>query len=406
MACKPCKEKSPCEELDLGCVPKVKDTCVELNKLIEGLPLPLGTDYNTVVTYLLGLINNIEVGESTGIDHITSSLTGNTTTVYLWADSAEEELIGSFVVTNGTDGSDGADGADGQTIDHTSFTSSSLGGVAGQQGAVDTYTVWGDSGETLNLGTFTVYNGADGLDATESTSTKFFFGTNLENPNDATAGTPLIDYSSTVVYNTTTIIPPTKSVYFNTNTKEIWTFNGTTWDNTTSIGNHLLRTEFDLIYGDALPGNETLLHSFTLPTNIEVGERIRARYIGSIKHGTYLIWRVYDGVSEDDLGKIVEGVEGQWNGDIETALLEVQIDITRKSDTKYYSSIFGGLRLLTISNQGVLHTLPGLYIPLINNLQIPADTTTPMTIRLYGYNTISQANTINLQEISFEKIKY
>lgn len=403
MACKPCKEKSPCEELDLGCVSKVKDTCVELNKLIEGLPLPLGTDYNTVVTYLLGLINNIEAGESTGIEHITSSLTETTTTVYLWADSAEEELIGSFTVTNGIDGDDGADG---QTIDHTSFTSSSLGGVAGQQGATDTYTVWGDSGETLNLGTFTVYNGADGLDATESTSTKFFFGTNLENPNDATVGTPLVDYSGTIIYNTTTTIPPTKSVYFNTDTKEIWTFNGTTWDNTTSIGNHLLNTEFDLIYGDTLPTNETLLHSYVLPTNIEVGERVKARYIGEIKYNTYLRWDIYDGVTEDTVGKITEGVEGQWNEDIETAFLELEINVVRKDDSTYYTSTFGGLRLDPTGNDTVLHTQLGLYIPLLNNLQLTADTTTPMTLRLYGYNTNSSANTINLQEISFEKIKY
>ena len=276
---------------------------------------------------------------------------------------------------------------------------------AGPQGPQGIQGIKGDTGEQGIQGE-TGPQGIPGVDATESNSTKFYFGTNYEDPNDATELTPLIDYLGVIIYDNTTIIPPEKTVFFNTNTKEIWTFNGTTWDNTTSIGNHLLRTEFDLIYGDTLPTNETLLHTYVLPTNIEVGERIRARYIGSIKHGTHLVWRVYDGVSEDNLGKIVEGVEGQWNKDIKTALLEVQIDITRKSDTKYYSSIFGGLRLLTISNQGVLHPLPGLYIPLINNLQIPADTTTPMTIRLYGYNTISQANTINLQEISFEKIKY
>jgi len=275
-------------------------------------------------------------------------------------------------------------------------------GPAGPQGLQGIQGIQGPQGTQGETGP----QGIPGVDATESNSTKFYFGTNYEDPNEATELTPLIDYLGVIIYDNTTIMPPEKTVFFNTNTKEIWTFNGTTWDNTTSIGNHLLRTEFDLIYGDALPANETLLHTYVLPTNIEVGERIRARYIGSIKHGTYLIWRVYDGVSEDDLGKIVEGVEGQWVKGIIEALIEVQIDITRKSDTKYYSSIFGGLRLLTISNQGVLHPMPGLYIPLINNLQIPADTTTPMTIRLYGYNTISQANTINLQEISFEKIKY
>jgi hypothetical protein len=64
--------------------------------------------------------------------------------------------------TDGADGQDGQDGADGQGIDHVSFTSSTGGGGAGQEGETDTYTVWGDVGETINLGTFLVYNGADG----------------------------------------------------------------------------------------------------------------------------------------------------------------------------------------------------------------------------------------------------
>jgi hypothetical protein len=62
----------------------------------------------------------------------------------------------NFLVTNG------ADGADGQDIDHTSFTSSTGGGGAGVAGETDTYTVWGDVGETINLGTFEVYNGDNG----------------------------------------------------------------------------------------------------------------------------------------------------------------------------------------------------------------------------------------------------
>jgi hypothetical protein len=74
-------------------------------------------------------------------------------------------------VCDGADGATGATGAtgpagpagaDGQGIDHVSFTSSTGGGGAGQAGETDTYTVWGDVGETINLGTFLVYNGANG----------------------------------------------------------------------------------------------------------------------------------------------------------------------------------------------------------------------------------------------------
>lgn len=57
----------------------------------------------------------------------------------------------------GNDGADGINGTDGQGIDHVSRTAGD-----GSPGTTDTYTVWGDVGETINLGTFTVYNGADG----------------------------------------------------------------------------------------------------------------------------------------------------------------------------------------------------------------------------------------------------
>jgi hypothetical protein len=57
--------------------------------------------------------------------------------------------------------SDGADGADGQGVDHVSFQSSSIGDEPALPGATDTYVVWGDAGETVNLGTFEVYNGTN-----------------------------------------------------------------------------------------------------------------------------------------------------------------------------------------------------------------------------------------------------
>jgi hypothetical protein len=69
------------------------------------------------------------------------------------------------------EGLDGIDGVDGQTIDHTSFTGEE--GTEGGQGQLSEYTVWGDEEETINLGTFIVYNGIDGrdVDHTSFTST-------------------------------------------------------------------------------------------------------------------------------------------------------------------------------------------------------------------------------------------
>ena len=69
-----------------------------------------------------------------------------------------DALISQSTVCNG------ADGAPGQSIDHTSFTSAtgSPSTTPNKPGETDTYTVWGDVGETINLGTFDVYNGDNG----------------------------------------------------------------------------------------------------------------------------------------------------------------------------------------------------------------------------------------------------
>lgn len=58
----------------------------------------------------------------------------------------------TFTVTNGVDG---------LGVDHIAKTSGT-----GAAGTVDVYTVWGDVAETINLGTFTVYNGYDGIAST------------------------------------------------------------------------------------------------------------------------------------------------------------------------------------------------------------------------------------------------
>lgn len=56
-----------------------------------------------------------------------------------------------------------------KSVDHTSFTSSTgtPSNISKQQGEVDTYTVWGDLSETINLGTFGVYNGIDGINGVD-----------------------------------------------------------------------------------------------------------------------------------------------------------------------------------------------------------------------------------------------
>lgn len=104
-----------------------------------------------------------------GIDHVSYTPSsvgdvpgqpGQTDTYTMWGDVAETINLGIFIVYNGIDG---------VGIDHVSFTSTTGPEVgAGESGQTDTYTMWADAGETISLGTFVVYNGTDGLDSYDS----------------------------------------------------------------------------------------------------------------------------------------------------------------------------------------------------------------------------------------------
>ena len=77
----------------------------------------------------------------------------------------------NLVLLEDLKGDTGETGAAGQSIHHTSFTSTTaISGFPNEPGETDTYTVWGDEEETINLGTFTVYNGDDGEDGTNGTN--------------------------------------------------------------------------------------------------------------------------------------------------------------------------------------------------------------------------------------------
>jgi len=59
----------------------------------------------------------------------------------------------------------GPQGIKGDSIDHTTRTAGN-----GAAGTTDTYTMWGDVAETINMGTFTIYNGANGAGDLVSTN--------------------------------------------------------------------------------------------------------------------------------------------------------------------------------------------------------------------------------------------
>lgn len=108
--------------------------------------------YNNVT----GVINISNANQS--VDHISLTNTSGLVKTYtLWADSSETINLGSFFVTdgqNGTNGINGINGANGIGVDHASLTNTN--------GLVKTYTLWGDVLETINLGTFIVTDGAKG----------------------------------------------------------------------------------------------------------------------------------------------------------------------------------------------------------------------------------------------------
>ena len=98
--------------------------------------------------------------EGVGIDEITwtsnseSQPQGTPGTIDTYTIYYTDESTNTYTVGNGDNG---------QGVDHTAFDSTTNpGGTPGAAGYTDTYIVWGDEDETIDLGSFIVYNGADG----------------------------------------------------------------------------------------------------------------------------------------------------------------------------------------------------------------------------------------------------
>jgi hypothetical protein len=141
-----CEVTDPCQEQGCGCDLYVPAACVR----ITGNPLEcLEISTGQTLEEALESINNIVCDLSSSEDGEDGD-----SAYQIWLNlgnsGTEQDFIDSLM------------GDDGQGVDHVSFTSSTGGGGAGVAGETDTYTVWGDVGETINLGTFVVYNGVDG----------------------------------------------------------------------------------------------------------------------------------------------------------------------------------------------------------------------------------------------------
>lgn len=116
----------------------------------------------TEVQWLASLVGPQGIQGVTG-NGVTSVVKTNTVgLVNTYTITFTDTTTTTFDVTNGLNGTNGVDGQD---IDHVSKTSGT-----GTAGTIDVYTVWGDLGETVNLGTLNVYNGNDGGGAINDTT--------------------------------------------------------------------------------------------------------------------------------------------------------------------------------------------------------------------------------------------
>lgn len=111
-------------------------------------------------SYLINKYNNlIDELENLNIPSNTDDLSeGNTNKYY------SDTLARLAISVSGNGSYDSATGEinisnANQSVDHISLTNTS--------GNVDTYTIWGDAGETINIGTFTVTNGTDGANGAD-----------------------------------------------------------------------------------------------------------------------------------------------------------------------------------------------------------------------------------------------
>lgn len=143
--------QDPCAQNPCGCPFEVSTACVRID--VAALSC-LNIEKGHTLEDALQSINSIICDLSTAEDGIDGD-----SAYQIWLNlgnaGTEQDFIDSLI------------GATGQGIDNVAFTSSSLGGAAGQPGATDTYTFWADAGQNVAVGTFDVYNGVDGADGAD-----------------------------------------------------------------------------------------------------------------------------------------------------------------------------------------------------------------------------------------------
>lgn len=144
---------------------------------------------NATYDNVTGIITVSNADQS--VDHISLTNTnGRFKTYTIWADSAETTQLGTFTVTdglNGVDGTNGTNGVDGRNIESVTSVDNGNG--------TKTITFWGDLAETINLGNVilaTGVDGADGMDGRGITNTSY----------NASTGILTLTFSDSTTYDT------------------------------------------------------------------------------------------------------------------------------------------------------------------------------------------------------------
>jgi len=407
MACNTCNTNTNCNEGNLGCLHTHNAECVVISATVNGLAA--GTDLQTV-------LESFNIAED-GVSIINAEVVGGELILYF--SNNTQINVGTIVGTNGTNCTNGTNGTNGVGIQSATVNGSgnliitltdsstiNAGNVVGTDGAdgvdgndgvgIDTITTNGNGDTIITLTDETVIN-------LGNVSSRIHFGDSHDNPNTATSLDPLTDYLNEVVDNKTTIIPVINTCYFNIDTKEIWTYNGTSWSNPMSIGSHLIENSFGHNYNSVDEADKSTIYSYTPLVPLENGEQYIVRVGGSIYSNVGIQVEVSDGTADQNVGVAAREQEG----DPYENRFSFELVISRKSATTYVSVING---IIQADTGAILTTPTGTFLPFTRTVVTGSmDTTVSPDINIFGVSTSRspiQSDAIVIETFSVEKLKY
>ncbi|MEX0597458.1 MAG: hypothetical protein WD512_13265, partial [Candidatus Paceibacterota bacterium] len=274
---------------------------------------------------------------------------------------------------DGTNGTNGVDGADGIGVDN--ITTDGYGNI--------TITYTDTTTQVIN-----------------TLTPRIHFGNSHDNPNTATSIVPLKDWFNAIVDNKTTIIPRINTTYFNITTKEIWTYNGTSWSNPMSIGTHLEESSFAYNYNSVASSSISNIINHTVSKVLEDGESFDVFLCGEIYTNVGLQFKIDDGVTENIIGGVQVETEGSVVQDF-----SINLKIIRKSPSSYVVNITG-----MIQYEGLFNLIQEPNKFFTKNITFGSmDTNALLDINIYGVSSQKspvQSNAVDISNFSVTKNKF